>query len=431
MRNSLICIFLSALSLFACTEADDLVVRDGVVVSFTTPGMDSGESGVTRAETNTYVPLGKDVTVRILVYRRKGANADLSVDDFIGENTYVADSYGQLSACVVDADGEKTTGTPTELRLIQGAYDFYAITPALPVKSDHRTLDVKHGVDYATSLTTASIPTDLTASGKVTLNTLDRKCSKLEFVFDRRSANVSQIDIDEVKLTAMSKAPLTGTLAQNLPNASDMTEAITLGTSVFAIDATDKYKATGSTIALPKPAGDFTLSMKLKFNGLSTQVSLVSDPITGLALAKGTRYVFKVILKGGSVMLTLTVADWAETHNIIADDLGASNSLTIKVGEWNNVNFDASTGGNANTNIGDWTANPDWNDVLGEYSGLTDTTVSGSGWGNENNSTPSTGGSTDVNGGDWGNQNNGGMNSGGTSTDDWGNSITPGGELGK
>lgn len=407
MRNSLICIFLSALSLFACTEADDLVIRDGVVVSFVTPGMDAGESGSTRAVTNTYVPLDKDATVRILVYRRKGVNADLSVDDFIGENTYVADSYGQLSACVVDANGKKTTGVASDLRLIQGDYDFYAITPALPV-SDHKTLSVKHGVDYATSLTTASIPTDLTASGKVTLNTLDRKCSKIEFSFDRKTTNVWEIAIDEVTLTAMSKEPLAGTLNGNLPDAI-LFEDMTLPAATFKKDATDKYKATGSKIVLPKPAGDITVGMKLKFNGSSTQVTLKPATVAGLALAKGTRYVFKVTLKGGSIKLTLTVADWGETYNIKADDLGASNSLTLNVGEWNNVNIDGSTGGNSNTSIGDWTANPNWEDILGEYAGLTSTTVSGSS--------------------SWGNQNSGGIDEGNASTGDWGNNVTPDGEF--
>lgn len=401
MRNSLICIFLSLLCLTACTEADDLAVRDGVVVSFITPGMTS-----TRAD--SYVKLDENTTVRILVYRRKGATADLSVDNFIGENTYVADAYGQLSACVVDGDGKVTSTTGTPLKLIQGAYDFYAITPAIAC-ADHKTLSVKHGVDYATSLTAASIPTDLTASGKVTLNTLERKCSKLEFSFDRKTTNVWEIAIDEVTLTAMSKEPLTGTLNEDLPDAAILDKEITMMGSEFKIDATDKYKATGSKVVLPKPAGDITVGMKLKFNGSSTQVTLKPATVTGLALAKGTRYAFKVTLVGGSIKLTLTVADWGETCNIKADDLGASNSLTINVGEWNNVNIDGSTGGNSNTSIGDWTANPDWEDILGEYSGLTSTTVSGS-----------TG---------WGNQNSGGIDEGNASTDDWGNNVTPDGEF--
>lgn len=423
MRNSLICIFLSALSLFACTEADDLAIREGVVVSFTTPGMESGGSENTRAVTNTYVPLDKNATVRVLVYRRKGVNANLSVDEYIGENTYAADSYGQLSACVVDADGKKTTGAAAELRLIQGDYDFYAITPALPV-SDHKTLSVKHGMDYATSLTTASIPTDLTASGKVTLTTLDRKCSKIEFNFDRKSTNVSQIAIDEVRLIDMSKGPLMGTLAQNLPNASVITDTIKLGSSVFTIDATDAYKATGSTIALPKPAGDLKLGMKLKFNGFNKVITLTPATIKGLALAKGTRYIFKVKLKGGSVVLTLTVADWSGTYNVNADDLGESNSLTLKVGEWENVDFNASTGGSQDVTIGDWTASKDWSDNLGEYPGLSSTTIGGSDiWGSGINTNPSTGGSSDAGNSGWGNEVNDDLNNNGSNPNNgWGGS---------
>lgn len=408
----------------ACTEADDLTFRegDGVVVNFTTPGLISGEVGVTRADPP--VNLAKDVTVRILAYRRvAGAtSANIANDTYIGENTYVADADGKLTACVVDANGKKTTGTPTELRLIQGDYDFYAITPALPVKSDHKTLDVKHGVDYATSLTTQSVAP---GSGTVNLTTLDRKCSKIEFNFDRKSANVSQIAIDEVRLIDMSKSPLTGTLAQNLPNASVITDTIKLGGSVFTIDATNAYKATGSTIALPKPAGDFKLGMKLRFNGLSTQVSLSPATITGLALSKGTRYVFKVKLKGGSVTLTLVVADWDGTINVDAEDLGASNSLSIDVGQWEDIDFDAITGGgNVGGTIGNWTEDPNWSTEIGKHPDLSSTTVETPTWGDATVDAPTGGGNGSMGNNDW---DDGGTSTPGNgdvngSTDNWGDS---------
>lgn len=390
----------------ACTEADDLTFRegDGVVVNFTTPGLISGEVGVTRADPP--VNLDEDVTVRILVYRRAGATADISVDDYIGENTYVADGNGNLTACVVDADGKKIAGTPTELRLIQGNYDFYAITPALSVKSDHKTLDVTHGVDYATSLTTQSVAP---GSGTVNLTTLDRKCSKIEFSFDRVGSNVNQIAIDEVRLIDMSEGPLTGTLAQNLPNASVITDIIKLGSSVFTIDVATPYKATGSTIALPKPVGDFKLGMKLRFNGLSTQVSLSPATITGLALAKGTRYVFKVKLKGGSVTLTLVVADWDGTFEVDADDLGASNSLSIDVGTWEGIDFDAITGGgNVGGTIGNWTEDPNWNTEIGKHPELSSTTIETPTWGDATVDVPTGGGN--------GSMGNNGWDDGGTST---------------
>lgn len=407
MRNSLICIFLSVLGLLACTEADDLTYRDadGVVVSFTTPGMTTGDVN-TRA-VSSYVPLDENTTVRILVYRRTGATANMATDTYIGENTYVANAYGALLACKVDANGKVIAGTATDLRLIQGKYDFYAITPALPVTPEAadntRKVSVNHGVDYATSLTQQGEIT--TTSGAVTLDVLDRKCSKLEFAFDRKSTNVSKIDIEEVELANMSNAPLVGVLAQNLPDASAWTTKIKVNGGTFKVtDAAQPWKATGDTILLPKPAGDFTLGMKLKFNGFTNVITLTPATISGLAFAQGYRYLFKVTLKGGTIQLTLTVANWSETYNVSADDLGASNSVTINVGEWNNVDFNSSTGGSDNVTIGNWTGSVDWDDAMGEYPELSGTTIDGSAlWGGGNNSDSSTGGKDDVDNGNWGN----------------------------
>lgn len=410
MRNSLICIFLSVFGLLACTEADDLTFRDadGVVVSFTTPGMTTGDVN-TRA-VSTYVPLDENTTVRILVYRRTGATADMATDTYIGENTYAANAFGALVACAVDSDGKiNPDGTVKDLRLIQGNYDFYAITPALPVtkeaSNNARKVSVNHGADYATSLTQQGVIT--TTSGAITLDVLDRKCSKLEFVFDRKSTNVSKIEIEEVVLTSMSDAPLVGMLAQNLPDASAWTTEIKMSGDEFKVDATNPWQATGDRILLPKPVGDFTVGMKLKFNGFTNVITLAPATISGLALAQGYRYVFKVTLKGGSIKLTLTVANWSETYNVNADNLGASNSVTINVGKWNNVDFDSSTGGSDNVTIGNWTGSVDWDEAMGEYPELSGTTIDGSTlWGEDNNSNSSTGGQDNVDNGDWGNSSN-------------------------
>lgn len=401
MNRNIIWAFLSVFGLFACTEADDLTIRDdnGVVVSFTAPGVVADVVGVTRAD----VSLVKDTTVRILVYHRTGTNADMEADTYIGENTYKVTENGKLEACVVSSDGKIATGAATELRLIQGEYDFYAITPALPVAKESannaRKVSVKHGVDYATSLTEKGKVT--TTSGAIALTVLDRKCSKLEFSFDRKSANVSQIAIDEVSLTAMATAPLNEFLAENLPDAATSVDIIKLGSSVFTVDGTDQYKASGHTIVLPKPAGDFTLGMKLKFNNLPTQVVLGPATITGLALAKGTRYAFMVKLKGGSVTLTLVVADWDGTIDVDAEDLGASNSISIEVGKWDGIDFDGITGGgNLGGIVGNWTEDPNWSTELGKFPGLTMTTGAPS-WGDFQVDAPTGGGDLGGNNGSW------------------------------
>ena len=372
MNRKIIWAFLSVFSLFACTEADDLTLRDdgGVVVSFTAPGIVAGEVGVTRADVN----LAKDTTVRILVYRRTATNANMAADTYVGENTYKVKADGTLVATLVDSNGKVAAGAATELRLIQGEYDFYAITPALPVKKEAannaRKVSVKHGVDYATSLTEKGKVT--TSSGAITLTTLDRKCSLLEFAVDRKSANVTSIAIEEVTLDGMTNEPLNVFVAKDMGvvAATSRTQILTLLKSQFTI--TNGYQASGSQIVLPKWGADFKLGIKLKFNGNTTATTLSPATITGLAFSQGTRYIFSVKLVGGSIQLNLTVVGWEGDMNVNAGDIGASNSLTINVGTWENVvEFDGSTGNIIGTTTGTWEGNKEWNAELGKNPGLT------------------------------------------------------------
>lgn len=441
MRNSLICIFLSVFGLMACTEADDLTFRegDGVVVNFTTPGLISGEVGVTRADPP--VNLAKDVTVRILAYRRTGATANISSDTYIGENTYVADADGKLTACVVDANGKKITGTPTELRLIQGDYDFYAITPAVETKDNlHEEVEIGHGVDYATSLTTQSIAP---GSGTVNLNTLDRKCSMVDFAIAPKYNNVSSLSIKSATLESMAKSPLQGNLAQDLSAAATNDESVTVEQGLFKDDPeapTDKIKILGSKVLLPKTKANFKLGMEVFFNGSSTSTVLTPATIKDLAFTKGNRYTFSIALKGGNVTLNLTVSGWTDV-NWNVDDLGATNSITVTVGTWTDVNFDTSIGGgNVDITTGTWQPDVNWDITLETNPGLTaegaftweDANVdsstgggnisgNGNGW-NGNSSVDSSTGGGNVNGGgsSWG---NGGANDATTGN---GNSTTTG-----
>lgn len=401
MNRKIIWAFLSVFSLFACTEADDLTLRDGegVVVSFTAPGVVAGEVGVTRADVN----LAADATVRILVYRRTGTNADMATDTYVGENTYKVKADGTLAATLVDSNGKIVTGTATELRLIQGEYDFYAITPALPVTKEAannaRKVSVKHGVDYATSLTEKGKVT--TTSGAITLTTLDRKCSLLQFKVDRKSSNVTSIEIEEVSLADMTNEPLNVFVAKDMgvTAATAKTQSITLPGSHFT-SGTNNYQADGSQIVLPKWGADFNLGMKLKFNGASAVTTLTPAKISGLAFSQGTRYIFTIKLIGGNIKLTLTVVGWEGDINVNAGDMGASNSLTIDVGTWTDVALDGSTGNITGTTTGTWEGNKDWSAELGKNPGLT---LSGTPTWTNGNLDGSTGNTTgNSNGAGWG-----------------------------
>lgn len=403
MNRKIIWAFLSVFSLFACTEADDLTLRDdgGVVVSFTAPGVVAGEVGITRAD----VKLAEDTTVRILVYRRIAANANMETDTYVGENTYKVKANGDLEACVVDKNGKITTGTAKELRLIQGEYDFYAITPALPVAKESannnaRKVSVKHGVDYATSLTEKGEVT--TTSGAIALTTLDRKCSLLQFAVDRKSANVTSIVIDEVTLDSMTNEPLEVFMATDMgvKATTNRNQSLTLPGSLFTI--TDSYKGSGSQIVLPKWGGTIKLGMKLKYNGSTSALTLAPAVIKGLAFSQGTRYIFNVKLLGGTIKLELTVTGWEGDINVDAGNIGENNSLTITVGTWTDVNLDGSSG-NVTGTTGTWEGDVNWDVELGKNPGLTlpgtPTWIDG----NVDGSTGNTTGNSDGTG--WGDKN--------------------------
>ena len=110
-------------------------------------GLSSG--GATRAMLENLAP---GSTVRVLAYTRRaaGAAADIERDTYVAEATYrVKDDYS-LEPCVVDGMTGVATGTAgaSPMRLRAGAYDFYALTPALSI-TGHKEASVAHGTDYA------------------------------------------------------------------------------------------------------------------------------------------------------------------------------------------------------------------------------------------------------------------------------------------
>ena len=116
-------------------------------------GLSSG--GATRAMPENLAP---GSTVRVLAYTRRaaGAAADIERDTYVAEATYrVKDDYS-LEPCVVDGMTGVATGTAgaSPMRLRAGAYDFYALTPALSL-TGYKEASVAHGTDYACSLTAA------------------------------------------------------------------------------------------------------------------------------------------------------------------------------------------------------------------------------------------------------------------------------------
>lgn len=347
---------ISCLSLFllaSCTEADGLLERDVSTVSFSfSPGDLSPEPVPTRAG-GDYMEAG--TTVRVVAYRRPStaSSAALSNANYAGEATYKVLSNGTLQLCSVahDAKGFPSVGTAAAvpLQLIQGTYDFYAVTPALKVdhSGSNPTVSVRHRMDYAVSLT----PNKPVSSGNSTvgLEMLNRRCTLLSFSTDRKAdaTDVAKVTMGDVSLTAMTGEPITatGTAALNLP-AQPLTAMLTIAADKFTVaDATNAgWKAYGQEICLPKVDGACNLSANVSFNDGESKL-LTVEGLT-LTFEPGKHYAFTIRFtsQGTKADLLVGVEDW--TDAVGSYQIGGSKvPVQVVVGEWTDIDGSTGVGG--------------------------------------------------------------------------------------
>ena len=271
----------------------------------------NGQSPATRAA------LAENTTVRVVAFTAATGNPVQA--NYVAEQTYYM-SGGKLVPCTVDDNGSFVAVAPdAKMELERGSYDFYAITPALPLGSDKATVSVAHKVDYAASAT-KGVTVD--ASKTYTLTQLDRKCVRVTFVI-KKSANFTE-------LTALSVTPSGAGLSMpNLPAAQSVkmdadipatagSETLTVPASAFT--NTDATTATAATVLLPLAAADILLTCDLTYTtatGSSRQTSF-SDTANDLALEKGKHYTFTLTLLASDVSFTVkaesetTISDWTD-----------------------------------------------------------------------------------------------------------------------
>ena len=271
----------------------------------------NGQSPATRAA------LAENTTVRVVAFT--AATGNPAQANYVAEQTYYM-SGGSLLPCTVNADGSfKAVAPDAKMELERGSYDFYAITPALPLGSDKATVSVAHKVDYAASAT-KGVTVD--ASKTYTLTQLDRKCVRVTFVI-KKSANFTE-------LTALSVTPSGAGLSMpNLPAAQSVkmgadipaaagSETLTVPASAFT--NTDATTATAATVLLPLAAADILLTCDLTYTtatGSSRQTSF-SSTAKNLALEKGKHYTFTLTIYPFDVSFTVkaefetTISDWTD-----------------------------------------------------------------------------------------------------------------------
>lgn len=341
---------------------------DGIPVSFKLPGIRSEvtENGLTRAS------LDEGTTVGVVVYKT-------------GEEQILSNIV-DMKAYSVQPDGSLKSDTDTDLRLIEGTYDFYALTPGdlglqpgITIKAS-----VPQMVDFAVSLTTGVKINKWTSTEgdavkrTVILDELIRKCAKLTFAIDIAedvAPTITDTKITEATLTNMpSKAQTSGTTTLD---ASSGTTTLTVPASKFKTDVTNPRKASGSVPVLPKTSGTFDLSMKAQFNGVtSVTTKFPATNVPAMSFDSGKEYTFTIRLtkdKLGNTTAGLWVtimSKWmTNDQNIGLGGVPNGPISTQLIGEWSNVTWESNVGGVPTgpiiTGVSGWWNNIYYNPHLG------------------------------------------------------------------
>lgn len=326
--NGSICLCFFLL-LAACSKKQELLLEsDRVAVRFSLSGIQAEVT--TRADGTS--PLAEGTTLRILAFKRVGANADLSKDKYMGEGIYKVSG--------------NTLGSESPLLLPQGTYDFYALTPALTVSkaNESYTVSVSHGVDYATSLTKQATVSKATTS-VISLTVLTRYCSKLNFNFSPKYDNVTSVKIRSAELTNMTDAPVVGTLNVLLPiEGAGNAKIVTLGEADFTQVTGKPLEYSASTVVLPRKAGAFDFKMTACFNG-NTTGTVYSAPLpVGLPFQSSYQYTFTVKMKGDAAELELAVLPWGDEYSFDTD-MGEYYTIELSVDGWQDITWDNENGG--------------------------------------------------------------------------------------
>lgn len=309
-----------------------------VSVDFVTPGIGSEteiEEIGTGREKNAELPatravaLEDSVTVRIIAYRK--ANNNPSSDNYVEDLAYVMRS-GSLVPCTVDENGNYKADSDSRMRLEAGDYDFYAITPALPLGGDKVQVSVTHGIDYAFSVTPSFEVAANTKPVTVTLKTLERQCSQLSFSTVIKGDRIAEMEPHSIRVGKLTSGPVLLNIGEEIPLGSDN------GSYCFPESAFVEGAGVGqySCVEEVLPSSEsFSFSMSLTFNDAPWTTELTTG-FVDLPFEKGKRYNFAIELENDKVLFKLQITPWNETGWVTPNVGGSTTTAvaTFVVGSW-------------------------------------------------------------------------------------------------
>lgn len=275
------------------------------------PGADKGDlvavhfgvEGLSEMLPASRASLEENTTVRVIAYR-SGTNP--AAANYAADLAYCWDG-SELAPCKVDADGQKTADAVGQVMQVEvGSYDFYAVSPALPLNDDKTTLATAVGnqVDYAVSKTTHAIPKQF-APYVFDLEELERRCARVSLAVRPNPQYVSPVlVVNSVTVTGLA-APQSGVaVGADLASPSSGTETLTLPAGDFS--AGNTAITSKEYILLPLSGATLTFVFDMTVNG--RQKSFTAD-LRDITLAKSTKYTITATIDGES-KITLSADPW-------------------------------------------------------------------------------------------------------------------------
>lgn len=278
---------------------------EAVRVNFVVPGIEQ-TTGATKAGE----ALAEGTTVRIAAYYHDPGNPQAST--LCKEVTYCVRD-GKLVPCTVDENGNFTAFGGQDMELSSYAYDFYVVSPALPLSTDKRLVSkVPHGVDYATSVTANQNISTLKVQ-TVSLTTLSRRCARVDFVVKRADGvtEPSTLSVDELTVGGLRPTCTNVGIISSVPAGVGSTSYVLPGEAFTASGATT---SSASAFLLPTSgAGRITFDFKINYTIVGTNMNpTINAFVDNLKLEAGKSYTITLTAKlseGGLINATWKLAD--------------------------------------------------------------------------------------------------------------------------
>ena len=305
------CLLAAALLLGCSKESLDAPGGKGspVLVEFSVAGLEDMLPAA-QGTPGTKAALANNTTVRVIAYKQASGNPLQA--NYVANQAYYWNG-SKLVPCSVDANGNKRADVPSQMIIQAGvSYDFYAVTPALPLAEDNKAIlatAVANGMDYAASVTADQTINPTTTT--INLTTLDRKMAQvtLKVQNDTSSVDSPTLTVNSVTVSGLPAAKSGVEPGADIAASGTGNQSKTFASTDFSTSGVASTLKNGFCI-LPLSNATLNLSYDLQIDGEQKTVNGILD---GATLEKGKSYILTAAFDRSEITVTID-DEWTENN---------------------------------------------------------------------------------------------------------------------